>query len=38
MLFLRWTVIRFWENEIKCKPDECVKVIEEAIMDNFINS
>lgn len=33
LLFLGWTVIRFWGNEIKKRPDECVKVIEEAIFD-----
>ncbi|MCD8103954.1 MAG: very short patch repair endonuclease [Lachnospiraceae bacterium] len=33
LLFLGWTVIRFWGNEIKKKPDECVRVIEEAIFD-----
>lgn len=33
LLFLGWTVIRFWGNEIKKKPNECVRVIEEAIFD-----
>lgn len=33
LLFLGWTVIRFWGSEIKKKPDECVKVIEEAIFE-----
>ena len=33
LLFEGWTVIRFWENEIKKNTDECVRVIEEAIFD-----
>ena len=33
LLFMGWTVIRFWGNEIKKNTDECVKVIEEAIFD-----
>lgn len=33
LLYLGWTVIRFWGDEIKKKPDECIKVIEEVIMD-----
>lgn len=33
LLFLGWTVIRFWGNDIKRDPDECVKVIEELIWD-----
>lgn len=33
LLFLGWTVIRFWGNEIKLDPNKCVKVIEEAIFD-----
>jgi len=33
LLYLGWTVIRFWGDEIKKKPDECVKVIEECIWD-----
>ena len=33
LLFLGWTVIRFWGDEIKKNTDECVKVIEEAIFD-----
>ena len=34
LLYLGWTVIRFWGDEIKKKPDECIKVIEEVIMDS----
>lgn len=33
LLFAGWTVIRFWGDEIKKHPNECVKVIEEAIFD-----
>lgn len=31
-----WTVLRFWGKDIKKHPEECVKVIEEAIFDNII--
>lgn len=37
LLFDGWTVIRFWGNDIKKKPEECVKVIEEVIFDMKIN-
>jgi DNA mismatch endonuclease (patch repair protein) len=33
LLFMGWTVIRFWGNDIKKNTDECVKVIEETIFD-----
>ena len=33
---LGWTVIHFWGDEIKKSPDECVRVIEEAILENLI--
>ena len=33
LLFLGWTVIRFWGNDIKKKTDECIRVIEETIFD-----
>ena len=33
LLFMGWTVIRFWGKDIKKNTDECVKVIEEAIFD-----
>lgn len=33
LLFLGWTVIRFWGKDIKDHTDECIKVIEEAIFD-----
>lgn len=31
LLFLGWTVIRFWGSEIKKNVDECVRVVEETI-------
>lgn len=34
LLFLGWTVIRFWGEEIKKSPDECIRVVEETIFDN----
>lgn len=33
LLFLGWTVIRFWGNDIKKDIEGCVKVIEETILD-----
>lgn len=33
LLFLGWTVIRFWGDEIKKNTNECVRVIEETIFD-----
>ena len=33
LLFLGWTVIRFWGKEIKKNTDERIKVIEETIFD-----
>lgn len=33
LLFMGWTVIRFWGKDIMNHPDECVKVIEETIFD-----
>lgn len=43
LLFLGWTVIRFWGNDIKKDINECIHVIEECIFDinvqecNFID-
>lgn len=37
LLFMGWTVIRFWGDEIKKNADECVKVIEETIFDIKMN-
>ena len=31
--FEGWTVIHFWGNEIKKRPEDCIKVIEEIILD-----
>lgn len=36
LLFLGWTVIRFWGGEIKKDLDTCVKVVEEAIWENTL--
>lgn len=36
LLYEGWTVIRFWGKDIQKKTDECVKVVEEAIFDNYI--
>lgn len=33
LLFMGWTVIRFWGNDIKKDIEGCVKVIEETILD-----
>ena len=36
LLFLGWTVIRFWGKDIIKNTDECVKVVEEVIFDNML--
>lgn len=36
LLFLGWTVIRFWGKDIMKNTDECIRVIEECIFDNKI--
>ena len=33
LVFMGWTVIRFWGNDIKKNTEECVRVIEETIFD-----
>lgn len=33
LLFLGWTVIRFWGKDILKNCDECIRVIEECIFD-----
>lgn len=33
LLFMGWTVIRFWGTDIKKDTDECAKVVEEIISD-----
>ena len=37
LLFEGWTLIRFWGTDIKKHTDECVKVIEETIMQMIID-
>lgn len=37
LVFMGWTVIRFWGKDIINKTEECLKVIEEAMFDNQIN-
>lgn len=37
LLFLGWTVIRFWGKDIKKNTDECVRVVEETIFEKKIN-
>ncbi|MBO4749587.1 MAG: very short patch repair endonuclease [Lachnospiraceae bacterium] len=34
LMFLGWTVIRFWGKDILKNTDTCVKVVEEVIFDN----
>lgn len=36
LLYLGWTVIRFWGNDIKKHTDECLKVIEEVIFEQHL--
>ncbi|MCD7824973.1 MAG: very short patch repair endonuclease [Clostridiaceae bacterium] len=36
LLFLGWTVIRFWGKDIKKNTDECIQVIEECIFDKMV--
>lgn len=36
LLFLGWTVIYFWGQDIARRTDECIKIIEEAIWDTQI--
>ena len=33
LLFMGWTVIRFWGKDIKKNTDECIRVIEEVMFD-----
>ncbi len=37
LLFMGWTVIRFWGGDILKRPEECVKVVEEAIFNNMMD-
>lgn len=36
LMFLGWTVVRFWGKDILQKTDDCVKVIEEEIFKQLI--
>ncbi len=36
LLFMGWTVIRFWGNDILKDTEACVRVVEEAIFDRKI--
>lgn len=36
LLFMGWTVIRFWGDEIKKNTEGCIKVIEEAIFEQKV--
>lgn len=36
LLFLGWTVLRFWGKDIMKNIDECIRVVEETIFDNKI--
>lgn len=38
LLFMGWTVIRFWGKEILKDVDNCVRVVEEVIWDIKISS
>lgn len=38
LLFLGWTVIRFWGKDILKKTEECIQVIEECIFDMNIGA
>lgn len=31
-----WTVLRFWGEDIKKHLDECVKVVDETVLDSFM--
>lgn len=37
LLFMGWTVLRFWGKDISKDVDQCVKVIEETIFDMVID-
>ena len=38
LLFMGWTVIRFWGKDIKYDTDECIRVLEETIFEQKIKS
>lgn len=37
LLYMGWTVVRFWGKDINKNVDECIKVIEEIIFDKTID-
>lgn len=37
LLFMGWTVIRFWGKEITKNTEECIKVIEETIFELMLD-
>lgn len=38
LLFQGWTVIHFWGNDIKKHLDDCIKVIEELIFEQIVET
>lgn len=38
LLFMGWTVIRFWGKDILKRTEECVRVVEEAIFDDMLGN
>lgn len=38
LLFMGWTVVRFWGNDIKKRTEECVKVIEEIVFEQKLQN
>ena len=37
LLYMGWTVIRFWGSDIKKDTDECIRVIEETIFEQKLS-
>lgn len=37
LLFLGWTVIRFWGKDILKNTDECIRVVEEAVFEKMLD-
>ena len=37
LMFMGWTVIRFWGKDIKKDVEQCIKVIEETIFEMTLN-
>lgn len=38
LLFQGWTIVHFWGNDIKKHLDDCIKVIEELIFNQIVES